>query len=86
MTKDIGRFILILPELIGMGPKVLINDGIKARIPRRTLHLPPADYTLILIVDHQLSQTGSAESVATWLDAHRKDHDLETVTARYLLL
>lgn len=85
MSKDVRRFILILPELIGMRSKVLINDGIKASVPSRTLHLPSADYALILLADHQLSQTGPAESVITGLDADRKDHDLEAVTTGYLL-
>jgi hypothetical protein len=85
VSEDIGRFILILPELIGMRSKVLINDGIKAGIPRRSLHPPSADYAFIFLADHQLSQTGPAEPVITRLDADRKDHYLEAVAAGYLL-
>jgi hypothetical protein len=85
MSKNIGCFILILLELIGMRSKVLINDGIETSIPCRAIHPSPADYALILLAYHQLSQTGPAESVVAGLNAYGEDHDLEAVATGYLL-
>lgn len=49
ITKNVGRFILIFLELIGMRSKVLINDIVETSIPRSAIHPPPADYALILL-------------------------------------
>lgn len=86
MAENIGSFIFILPELIGMRSEVFINDGAETSITSCTLHPPSTDNTLVLLADHQLSQTGSAKPMVAWLDTDRKNHYFEAVATRYLLL